>query len=145
MEGVLDSRLDKWEVKAPVPSTQIRTVCKQISKLYDTIDGLLPEVTCKFYLFISMVMRYAHTFKKLCLSLMHKCKFDIFKDHCKDIITKIHSKFKQKLSRKLKMFQIRNDGGPRHGLVMSDVAFYEGSMKVCLQNNFKFNLQFNRT
>ena len=33
----------QWEVKAPMPSTCFRSICKQISKLHEAIIDILPE------------------------------------------------------------------------------------------------------
>ena len=47
--SVVERQLSKWEVKAPVPSAAFRNICKQITKFYDTVSFLLPQVS-KFLL-----------------------------------------------------------------------------------------------
>ena len=42
--SVFDRHLAKWEVKAPMPSSAFRNICKQVAKFHETIGSLLPEV-----------------------------------------------------------------------------------------------------
>lgn len=42
MEGVIQAQLVKWEVKAPMPSSCFRTICKQISKMHEAVIDILP-------------------------------------------------------------------------------------------------------
>lgn len=43
MDGKLASVVGEWRAKPPVPSTEIRLVSKQISKLHETIADVLPR------------------------------------------------------------------------------------------------------
>ncbi|XP_033735707.1 vacuolar protein sorting-associated protein 54-like [Pecten maximus] len=43
MEGVVESQLVKWEVKAPMPSACFRSICKQITKMHEVVIDILPE------------------------------------------------------------------------------------------------------
>ena len=42
MDGMLESNLNKWEVRPPMPSAAFRNISKQISKLHEGISELLP-------------------------------------------------------------------------------------------------------
>ncbi|XP_071789704.1 vacuolar protein sorting-associated protein 54-like isoform X2 [Asterias amurensis] len=88
MDDSFRQLLSMWEVKAPVPSTCFREVCKRVRKLYEAIADLLPPEQIKVL------------FMRLNVS---------FKTHLRDAL--IRSK-------------VKNDGGPKHGLVTSDLAFY---------------------
>ncbi|XP_074143139.1 vacuolar protein sorting-associated protein 54 [Sminthopsis crassicaudata] len=43
MDNLFDKLLSKYEVKAPVPSTCFRNICKQMAKMHEAIYELLPE------------------------------------------------------------------------------------------------------
>uniref|UniRef100_A0A5F8HBB1 Vacuolar protein sorting-associated protein 54 n=1 Tax=Monodelphis domestica TaxID=13616 RepID=A0A5F8HBB1_MONDO len=43
MDSLFDKLLSKYEVKAPVPSTCFRNICKQMAKMHEAIYELLPE------------------------------------------------------------------------------------------------------
>ncbi|XP_066495027.1 vacuolar protein sorting-associated protein 54 [Tiliqua scincoides] len=43
MDSLFDKLLSKYEVKAPVPSTCFRNICKQMAKMHEAIYDLLPE------------------------------------------------------------------------------------------------------
>lgn len=93
MDSAIENNLSRWQVKAPMPSREFRTICRQMSKLHDMIADLLPE------------------------------------KQVENILYNIHLNFAKRLRKKLLQFGVRNDGGPQCGLVMSDIAFYEGSLK----------------
>jgi vacuolar protein sorting-associated protein 54 len=40
------------------------------------------------------------------------------------LFTDLHSKFKQRLSARLKELKVVNDGGPQHALIFSDMSYY---------------------
>ncbi|KAJ8309174.1 hypothetical protein KUTeg_014048 [Tegillarca granosa] len=84
----------KWEVKAPVPSTCFRNVCKQISKMHEAVIDILPL------------------------------------DQIQDLFTKINKSFTQIVRKQLIRLEVSSNGGPQHGLVTSDLAFYSGTFKT---------------
>ncbi|XP_077171673.1 vacuolar protein sorting-associated protein 54 [Paroedura picta] len=43
MDSLFDKLLSKYEVKAPVPSSCFRNICKQMAKMHEAIFELLPE------------------------------------------------------------------------------------------------------
>ncbi|XP_028928138.1 LOW QUALITY PROTEIN: vacuolar protein sorting-associated protein 54 [Ornithorhynchus anatinus] len=43
MDSLFDKLISKYEVKAPVPSTCFRNICKQMAKMHEAIYDLLPE------------------------------------------------------------------------------------------------------
>ncbi|KAM6972087.1 vacuolar protein sorting-associated protein 54 [Aplochiton taeniatus] len=43
MDSLFEKMLSKYEVKAPMPSTCFRNVCKQVGKMHEAISELLPE------------------------------------------------------------------------------------------------------
>lgn len=89
LDCVIEASFSKWQVKAPMPSKEIRTICRQISKFHETICDLLPD------------------------------------QQIRKILLATHHNFQNRLRMKLKQYDVKNDGGPKFGLVMSDVAFYQ--------------------
>ncbi|XP_069787802.1 vacuolar protein sorting-associated protein 54 isoform X2 [Narcine bancroftii] len=94
MDGLCDKTLSKYEVKAPVPSTCFRNICKQTSKMHEAIYDLLPP------------------------------------EQTQMLFLRINSSFKVHLKRQLTRLNVVNDGGPLHGLVASDLAFYTGNIQA---------------
>ncbi|XP_072121509.1 vacuolar protein sorting-associated protein 54 [Mobula birostris] len=94
MDGLCDKTLSKYEVKAPVPSTCFRNICKQTSKMHEAIYDLLPP------------------------------------EQTQMLFLRINSSFKVHLKRQLTRLNVVNDGGPLHGLVTSDLAFYTGNIQA---------------
>lgn len=94
MDGLCDKTLSKYEVKAPVPSTCFRNICKQISKMHEAIHDLLPP------------------------------------EQTQMLFLRINSSFKVHLKRQLIRLNVVNNGGPLHGLVASDLAFYTGNIQA---------------
>ncbi|XP_022090825.1 vacuolar protein sorting-associated protein 54-like [Acanthaster planci] len=88
MDDSFRQLLSTWEVKAPVPSSCFREVCKRVRKLHEAIAELLPPEQIKVL------------FMRLNVS---------FKTHLRDALIRV---------------KVKNDGGPKHGLVTSDLAFY---------------------
>ncbi|XP_051561157.1 vacuolar protein sorting-associated protein 54 isoform X2 [Myxocyprinus asiaticus] len=43
MDSLFEKALSKYEVKAPMPSACLRNVCKQMAKMHEAINELLPE------------------------------------------------------------------------------------------------------
>uniref|UniRef100_A0A8C2IJS0 Vacuolar protein sorting-associated protein 54 n=1 Tax=Cyprinus carpio TaxID=7962 RepID=A0A8C2IJS0_CYPCA len=43
MDSMFEKALSKYEVKAPMPSACLRNVCKQMAKMHEAINELLPE------------------------------------------------------------------------------------------------------
>ncbi|KAK6181724.1 hypothetical protein SNE40_009521 [Patella caerulea] len=93
MEKELETRLHKYEVKAPMPSNCFRTICKNNTKLHEALIDILPVSQVKL------------------------------------IFMRINKVFKDILEKQLFKLNVTNDGGPQHGLVMSDLMFYSGSFK----------------
>uniref|UniRef100_F6R1A2 Vacuolar protein sorting-associated protein 54 n=2 Tax=Ciona intestinalis TaxID=7719 RepID=F6R1A2_CIOIN len=93
VENVVTRNIKKWEVKAPVPSSTMRNICKQICKFHETIRVLLPE------------------------------------KQTKGILIRLNKEFKRQIHDSLTQWNIRNDGGPQHGLVAADLKYYELSIK----------------
>ncbi|XP_030052013.1 vacuolar protein sorting-associated protein 54 isoform X2 [Microcaecilia unicolor] len=94
MDNLFDKLLSKYEVKAPVPSTYFRNICKQMSKMHEAIFELLPE------------------------------------EQTQMLFLRINASYKLHLKRQLMHLNVVNDGGPQHGLVAADVAFYVGNIQA---------------
>ncbi|KAK6488767.1 vacuolar protein sorting-associated protein 54-like isoform X1 [Huso huso] len=94
MDSLFEKVLSKYEVKAPMPSTCFRNVCKQMTKMHEAIYDLLPE------------------------------------EQTQMLFLRINASFKLHLKRQLARLNVVNDGGPQHGLVMADVAFYTGNIQA---------------
>nr|XP_054758347.1 vacuolar protein sorting-associated protein 54-like [Lytechinus pictus] len=88
MDDSFRSCLSQWEVKAPVPSSCFREICKRIKKLYEAIADLLPS------------------------------------EQVKVLFTRLNASFKTRLKDQLIHLNVHNDGGPKQGLVTSDLVFY---------------------
>ncbi|RXM29819.1 Vacuolar protein sorting-associated protein 54 [Acipenser ruthenus] len=94
MDSLFEKVLSKYEVKAPMPSTCFRNVCKQMTKMDEAIFDLLPE------------------------------------EQTHMLFLRINASFKLHLKKQLARLNVVNDGGPQHGLVMADVAFYTGNIQA---------------
>ncbi|KAJ8246182.1 hypothetical protein GJAV_G00264610 [Gymnothorax javanicus] len=94
MDSLFEKVLSKYEVKAPMPSSCLRNVCKQMAKMHEAISDLLPE------------------------------------EQTQMLFLRINASFKLHLKRQLSRLNVVNDGGPQHGLVMVDVAFYAGNTQA---------------
>ncbi|XP_052766804.1 vacuolar protein sorting-associated protein 54-like [Mya arenaria] len=60
MESMVDSQLSRWEVKAPMPSSCFRAICKQMAKLHEAIVDILPQERVK-----EIFSRINQTFKSV--------------------------------------------------------------------------------
>ncbi|XP_062582939.1 vacuolar protein sorting-associated protein 54-like [Saccostrea cucullata] len=72
-------------------------------------------------------------FRSICkqISKMHEAVLDILlPDQIKELFTKINSGFKKLIRQQLVTLEVSKNGGPQHGLVMSDLAFYSGTFKT---------------
>ncbi|XP_064181238.1 vacuolar protein sorting-associated protein 54 [Anguilla rostrata] len=94
MDSLFEKVLSKYEVKAPMPSSCFRNVCKQMAKMHEAIYDLLPE------------------------------------EQTRMLFLRINGSFKLHLKRQLSRLNVVNDGGPQHGLVMVDVAFFTGHIQT---------------
>ncbi|XP_068178631.1 vacuolar protein sorting-associated protein 54 isoform X2 [Antennarius striatus] len=94
MDGLFEKVLSKYEVKAPMPSSCFRNVCKQMTKMHEAISELLPE------------------------------------EQTQMLFLRINAGFKMHLKRQLARLGVVNDGGPQHGLVVVDVAFYTENLQA---------------
>ncbi|KAM9857185.1 vacuolar protein sorting-associated protein 54 isoform 1-T2 [Aulostomus maculatus] len=94
MDSLFEKVLSKYEVKAPMPSACFRNVCKQMAKMHEAINELLPE------------------------------------EQTQMLFLRINASFKMHLKRQLARLGVINDGGPQHGLVVVDVAFYTENVQV---------------
>ncbi|CAN9510702.1 unnamed protein product [Ophioblennius macclurei] len=94
MDSLFEKVLSKYEVKAPMPSTCLRNVCKQMAKMHEAISELLPE------------------------------------EQIQMLFLRINASFKLHLKRQLARLGVVHDGGPQHGLVVVDVAFYTENIQA---------------
>lgn len=54
----------------------------------------------------------------------------IFEFQVSDIYQEIHKNFKNRIRDQILKMNIQNDGGPQHGLVISEIIFYLQTMKM---------------
>ncbi|XP_034043639.1 vacuolar protein sorting-associated protein 54 [Thalassophryne amazonica] len=94
MDGLFEKVLAKYEVKAPMPSACFRNICKQMTKMHEAINELLPQ------------------------------------EQTQTLFLRINAGFKLHLKRQLSRLGVINDGGPQHGLVVADVAFYTENVQA---------------
>lgn len=72
-------------------------------------------------------------FRSICkqISKMHEAVLDILPaDQVKELFGRINSCFKKLVAQQLNTLEVSKNGGPQHGLVMSDLAFYSGTFKT---------------
>ncbi|XP_053272288.1 vacuolar protein sorting-associated protein 54 [Pleuronectes platessa] len=94
MDSLFEKVLSKYEVKAPMPSACFRNVCKQMAKMHEAINELLPE------------------------------------EQSQMLFLRINASIKMHLKKQLSRLGVINDGGPQHGLVVVDVAFYTENVQA---------------
>jgi vacuolar protein sorting-associated protein 54 len=66
-------------------------------------------------------------FRSICqqITRVHEIFSEILSDSTVTILfTEIHLRFKQRLSQRLKELNVKNDGGPQHALICSDMSYY---------------------
>ncbi|XP_035680170.1 vacuolar protein sorting-associated protein 54-like isoform X2 [Branchiostoma floridae] len=99
------------------------------SKLIAIMDDMFEKSLAKWEAKAPMP---SSTFRTICkqISKLHEAIVDLLPpEQIRVLFTRINVSFKSHLQQQLVRLNVTNDGGPQHGLVQSDVAFYSGHMQ----------------
>ena len=94
VEGVVNSQLNAWNGRPPVPSQSFRSISRHFVKLHEAIAPILPE------------------------------------QQVQTIYRTVHKTFKDKLRELVIKNNIVNNGGPQHGVVISELTFYMETLRT---------------
>ncbi|XP_066279264.1 vacuolar protein sorting-associated protein 54-like isoform X1 [Branchiostoma lanceolatum] len=100
------------------------------SKLIAIMDDMFEKSLAKWEAKAPMP---SSTFRSICkqISKLHEAIVDLLPpEQIRVLFTRINVSFKSHLQQQLVRLNVTNDGGPQHGLVQSDVAFYSGHMQA---------------
>ncbi|KAM8842872.1 vacuolar protein sorting-associated protein 54 [Synchiropus picturatus] len=100
------------------------------AKLVAIMDGLFEKVLSKYEVKAPMP---SACFRNVCkqMSKMHEAIYDLLPEEQTQLLfVRINCSFKMHLKRQLSRLGVVNDGGPQHGLVVVDVAFYTGNIQA---------------
>ncbi|KAG7492841.1 hypothetical protein MATL_G00018960 [Megalops atlanticus] len=100
------------------------------AKLVAIMDSLFEKVLSKYEVKAPMP---SACFRNICkqMAKMHEAIYDLLpEEQTQMLFLRINASFKLHLKRQLARLSVVNDGGPQHGLVMVDVAFYTGNVQA---------------
>ncbi|XP_036387150.1 vacuolar protein sorting-associated protein 54 [Megalops cyprinoides] len=100
------------------------------AKLVAIMDSLFEKVLSKYEVKAPMP---SACFRNICkqMAKMHEAIYDLLpEEQTQMLFLRINASFKLYLKRQLARLSVVNDGGPQHGLVMVDVAFYTGNVQA---------------
>ncbi|XP_062404857.1 vacuolar protein sorting-associated protein 54 isoform X2 [Sardina pilchardus] len=100
------------------------------AKLVAIMDSLFEKVLSKYEVKAPMP---SACFRNICkqMAKMHEAISDLLpEEQTQTLFLKINASFKMHLKRQLAKLGVINDGGPQHGLVVVDVAFYTENVQV---------------
>ncbi|XP_072318699.1 vacuolar protein sorting-associated protein 54 [Eucyclogobius newberryi] len=100
------------------------------AKLVAIMDGLFEKVLSKYEVKAPMP---SACFRNVCkqMAKMHEALYDLLpEEQTQMLFQRINGGFKMHLKRQLSRLGVINDGGPQHGLVVVDVAFYTENIQV---------------
>lgn len=86
--ALVNSQLNNWDVRPPVPSHPFRNISRQFVKLHEAIAPILPE------------------------------------EQVQHLYRTVHRSFKDKMREQLIKNNVAKNGGPQHGVVISELTFY---------------------
>ncbi|XP_078086559.1 vacuolar protein sorting-associated protein 54 isoform X1 [Mustelus asterias] len=101
-----------------------------LAKLVAIMDGLCDKTLSKYEVKAPVP---SACFRNVCkqTAKMHEAIHDILpSEQTQMLFLRINSSFKIHLKRQLIRLNVVNDGGPLHGLVASDLAFYTGNIRA---------------
>lgn len=105
-------------------------ICEISAKLVAIMDGLFEKLLSKYEVKAPMP---SVCFRNVCrqMSKMHEAIHELLPEQQTQLLfVRIHGSFKMHLKRQLSRLSVVNDGGPQHGLVVVDVAFYTGNLQA---------------
>ncbi|CAG5947463.1 vacuolar protein sorting-associated protein 54 isoform 2-T2 [Menidia menidia] len=100
------------------------------AKLVAIMDSLFEKVLSKYEVKAPMP---SACFRNVCkqMAKMHEAIYDLLpEEQTQMLFLRINASFKMHLKRQLARLGVVNDGGPQHGLVVVDVAFYTENIQV---------------
>uniref|UniRef100_A0A3B4ATK1 Vacuolar protein sorting-associated protein 54 n=1 Tax=Periophthalmus magnuspinnatus TaxID=409849 RepID=A0A3B4ATK1_9GOBI len=100
------------------------------AKLVAIMDSLFEKVLSKYEVKAPMP---SACFRNVCkqMAKMHEAISDLLpEEQTQMLFLRINASFKMHLKRQLSRLGVINDGGPQHGLVVVDVAFYTENIQV---------------
>ncbi|KAM9314459.1 vacuolar protein sorting-associated protein 54 [Pholidichthys leucotaenia] len=100
------------------------------AKLVAIMDGLFEKVLSKYEVKAPMP---SACFRNVCkqMAKMHEAIYDLLpEEQTQMLFMKINASFKMHLKKQLARLGVVNDGGPQHGLMMVDVAFYTENIQA---------------
>lgn len=100
------------------------------AKLVAIMDGLFEKFLSKYEVKAPMP---SACFRNICkqMAKMHEAIFDLLpEEQTQMLFLRINAGFKMHLKRQLARLGVSNDGGPQHGLVVVDVAFYTENIQA---------------
>lgn len=100
------------------------------AKLVAIMDSLFEKVLSKYEVKAPMP---SACFRNVCkqMSKMHEAIYELLpEEQTQMLFLRINASFKMHLKRQLSRLGVINDGGPQHGLVVVDVAFYTENIQV---------------
>ncbi|XP_023680859.1 vacuolar protein sorting-associated protein 54 isoform X1 [Paramormyrops kingsleyae] len=105
-------------------------IAEILAKLVAIMDSLFEKALSKYEVKAPMP---SGCFRTLCKQLgkMHEAISDLLpEEQTQMLFLRINASFKLHLKRQLARLNVSNDGGPQHGLVMVDIAFYTGNVQA---------------
>ncbi|XP_047222150.1 vacuolar protein sorting-associated protein 54 isoform X2 [Girardinichthys multiradiatus] len=100
------------------------------AKLVAIMDSLFEKFLSKYEVKAPMP---SACFRNICkqMAKMHEAIFDLLpEEQTQMLFLRINASFKMHLKRQLARLGVSNDGGPQHGLVVVDVAFYTENIQA---------------
>uniref|UniRef100_A0A3Q3B4M1 Vacuolar protein sorting-associated protein 54 n=1 Tax=Kryptolebias marmoratus TaxID=37003 RepID=A0A3Q3B4M1_KRYMA len=100
------------------------------AKLVAIMDSLFEKVLSKYEVKAPMP---SACFRNVCkqIAKMHEAIFELLpEEQMQMLFLRINASFKMHLKRQLARLSVINDGGPQHGLVVVDVAFYTENIQA---------------
>ncbi|XP_037399508.1 vacuolar protein sorting-associated protein 54 isoform X2 [Pygocentrus nattereri] len=100
------------------------------AKLVAIMDGLFEKVLSKYEVKAPMP---SLCFRNVCkqMAKMHEAIYELLpEEQTQMLFLRINASFKMHLKRQLSRLGVINDGGPQHGLVVVDVAFYTENVQA---------------
>ncbi|KAM8946105.1 vacuolar protein sorting-associated protein 54 [Pelodytes ibericus] len=99
-------------------------------KLVSIMDGLFDKLLSKYEVKAPVPSMF---FRNICkqMAKMHEAIYDVLpEEQTQALFLRINSSCRLHLKSQLSHLNVTNDGGPQHGMVTSDIAFYTGNVQA---------------
>ncbi|KAM4694569.1 vacuolar protein sorting-associated protein 54 isoform 1-T2 [Discoglossus pictus] len=100
------------------------------AKLVSIMDGLFDKLLSKYEVKAPVP---SMCFRNICkqMAKMHEAIYDLLpEEQTHALFLRINTSYRLHLKSQLCHLNVTNDGGPQHGLVAADIAFYTGNIKA---------------